>query len=360
MGDLLAIKYVSYEKNVSEILIWNWRLGTLLNRIQCFAASCTFGFLTPDSLMLFHSQNDSTVTLSIYEDIRTPKTIEKDGKSLCSVSDYETMTPRFKLDFPALPPGSSIQLLLRSEPAPTITSSGPSIFVPCTETRIIQLGMTVIQNRGRRGLHHYQIFISKEKLLRHLVPPVPDPDPDREGSPIKIPWESWGEYTTRWFATTSAVSPWICRAYGTRFVRSIPLHSESDESEPLEHISILDFHPPTVRRFSALSRDNNMSMWNCPEERRHVDLHSSPTDKLYTSETLQRAQQNLGPSEDQVFVDTIDEDVPSITPFNEDNLVTRLPYRIVTRVRPVPKHSGWMIDNDNIIGMPVSANAFLN
>ncbi|KAF8603264.1 hypothetical protein BDV93DRAFT_167132 [Ceratobasidium sp. AG-I] len=355
MSDLLAVKYVSYERNVSEILIWNWRLGILLNRIQCFAASCTFGFLTPSSLMLFHSnshQNDSAVTLSIYEDICIPTTVEKDEKPICSVSDYEPMTPRFELGFPFLPPSSSIQLLLRAEPAPTITSSGLSTFVPFVEARIVQLGMTVIQNQGQRGLHYYQIFISKEKLLQHLIPPEPDPDLDHQGSAIKIPWDSWGEYTTRWFATTSAVSPWICRAYGTRFVLSIPLDNEDDESEPLEYISVLDFHTPTVRRFSTLSRDKNLSMWCPPEARRHIDLHSPVIDTMHVSHTLQRAQESLSPLKDRVFVDTISEDIPSITPFNGDTLVTRLPYRVVTRVRPVPKHSGWMIDNDNIIGMP--------
>lgn len=360
MDDLLAIKYVSYEKNAAEILIWNWKLGALLNRIECFGTSCTFGFLTPNSLMLFHSnalRDDSAVRLSIYVDIRTPISPQKDEPPICTTSKHKAMTPRFELDFPTPPSSSTILLLLRAEPAPTVTSSNSATFVPDTSTRIIQLGMTVIQGRRHGRTLYYQIFISKEKLLQHLVLPEAHPDLGQEESPIKIPWESWGEYTTRWFANASAVSPWICRAYGTRFVRSTPIDSDDEEAGPLECISLLDFHPPTVRRFSALSCDQDSSMWDSPEARRHIDLDSSLNDKLRVADALQRAQTAPGPS-DRVFVDTIDEDVPSTTKFNGDTIVTRLPYRMVTRVKPVPTHSGWMIDNDRIIGMPVSTIGF--
>ncbi|KAG8680042.1 hypothetical protein FRC08_016576 [Ceratobasidium sp. 394] len=93
-------------------------------------------------------------------------------------------------------------------------------------------------------------------------------------------------------------------------------------------------------------------MWKSKKARRHLDLHSNDEDLEHVLNTLRSKQADSSKDEDLVFVDTIDEDVPSVTPFGGDVVLSRLPYRIVTRVRPLPKHSGWMMDNNLIIGMP--------
>ncbi|KAG8720056.1 hypothetical protein FRC09_010149 [Ceratobasidium sp. 395] len=93
-------------------------------------------------------------------------------------------------------------------------------------------------------------------------------------------------------------------------------------------------------------------MWNSKEERRHIDLNSTDEDLEHMTNTLLSKIADPARDQNMVCVDTIDEDVPSKTPFNGDILVTRLPYRIVTRVQPLPKHSGWMMDNNSVIGMP--------
>ena len=93
-------------------------------------------------------------------------------------------------------------------------------------------------------------------------------------------------------------------------------------------------------------------MWNSKEARRHIDLNAPGEDLEHAFSALKSKQDVM--EEDAAFVDTIDEDVPSLTPFNGKTLVTRLPYRIVTRIQPVPKRSGWMIDNKHVISMPVS------
>ncbi|QRV95550.1 hypothetical protein RhiJN_23568 [Ceratobasidium sp. AG-Ba] len=352
MDDLLAVKYTSFDKDTTEILIWNWKRGVLLNRIPCTGASCTFGFLTSDSLLLFISENSETagVTLHIYNNIRTPQTPSSDHARYYRVSLYDPLLPYAAFEFPAFPPGSMTYLLLRGEPVPTMTRSGSAPFLPCPDVRVLQLSMTLIQNQGQeRGLRQYQVFISKEKLLKHLSA-LGGRSKESE-SPIKVPWSEWGEYSTRWFASRSAISPWICRAYGTRFIQSNPLRDEGDEFLH-EYISILDFHPPTVRRFSSLESDKRLSIWKSKDDRRHIDMNSRDEDLECVLNALRSAQADLAKDSDRAFVDTIDEDVPSETPFNGEIIRSRLPYRIVRRVRPLPKHSGWMIDNNMIIGMP--------
>ncbi|KAG9090726.1 hypothetical protein FRC07_012028 [Ceratobasidium sp. 392] len=302
--------------------------------------------------MLFQSASidDPAVSLLIFDNVRTPRISSSDHPGYYITSEYEPLIPRVQLEFPSFLPGSMAYLLLRAEPAPTMTSSGSAPFLPHPDARVLQLSMTVIQNQGQeRGLNQHQVFISKEKLLKHIS--TLDDLPEPAEYPIKIPWGDWGEYTTRWFATRSAISPWICRAYGTRFIQSSPLGDDEDEL-PHEYISILDFHTPTVRRFSSQVSGKNLSMWSEKEDRRHIDLNCKDEDMEHVLNTLRKKLAGSGGDQDVVFVDTIDEDVPSMTPFNGDVVVTRLPYRIVTRVKPLPKHSGWMMDNNLIIGMP--------
>ncbi|CAE6501776.1 unnamed protein product [Rhizoctonia solani] len=346
MDELLAIKYVSFEKNLSNILIWNWKAGILLNRIECLGMSCTFGFLAPDSLLLFQSTSDSGVNMLVYTGIRSPSPSPTPQTEFHS-SNYPNLVPGFEFAFPEFPEGASAYLLMRAEPVPTLGSIGPAMFMPMPTSRVIQLSMSIIQSSGpERGMRQYQIFLSKSRLLKCMASHASSPE-----SPVRVAWEEWGEHTTRWFATSIAMSPWICRTYGTRFIQSHPHVGEDDNEHPLEYLSVLDFHEPTIRRMANLGCDRHLSMWSSEGERWHIDWNS-PDEVLEYFMNALRSKKNTPIKEDAVFVDIIDETVPSYTPLNGQAIVTRLPYRIVTRRRPVPKHSGWMMDNDLIIGMP--------
>ncbi|KAJ1303802.1 hypothetical protein OPQ81_008225 [Rhizoctonia solani] len=334
MDELLAVKYVCFEKNLSDILIWNWKAGVLLNRVECLGMSCTFGFLSPDSLILFQSITDSGVNMLVYTDIRSPSSLSHDSGAEFVISDYPIANPCFEFAFPEFPEGASAYLLMRGEPAPTLGSTGPAMFMPMPTSRVIQLSMSIIQRSGpERGLRQYQIFLSKPRLLKCIASHCGLVDSDDE-SPVQIPWEKWGEHTTRWFATSVAMSPWICRT-----------------EQPLEYLSVLEFHEPAIRRMADLGCDKHLSMWSSEGARQHIDWNSPDEVLEYFVNTL-RSKSNTPMEEDAVFVDIIDENVPSYTPFNKQTIITRLPYRIVTRRRPVPKHSGWMMDNNLIIGMP--------
>ncbi|CAE6493386.1 unnamed protein product [Rhizoctonia solani] len=352
MDELLAIKYVSFEKNLSNILIWNWKTSLLLNRIECLGMSCTFGFFSPDSLLLFQSTNDSSVNLLVYTNVRSQSDLAQDSQAEFDASDYPITKPSFEFAFPEFPEGASAYLLMRAEPVPTLRSTGPAMFMPMPISRIIQLSMSVIQSSGpERGLRQYQIFLSKQRLLGSMASYSGLTNFDSK-SPVRVPWEKWGEYTTRWFATSVAMSPWICRTYGTRYIQTHPhVGNDDDSDEPLEYLSILEFHEPTIQRMAKLGRDKHLSMWSSEEGRRHIDWNSPDEVLEYFVNTL-RSKPAASVKDEAVFVDIIDETVPSYTPFNRKTLVTRLPYRIVTRRQPVPKHSGWMMDNNLIVGMP--------
>ncbi|KAF8753029.1 hypothetical protein RHS01_07375 [Rhizoctonia solani] len=346
MDELLAVKYVSIERDVSNILIWNWKSGLLLNRIECLSMSCTFGFLGTDSLLLSQSIKDAGVNVVVYTNVRSASVPSPDSRAVFDISQYPMAKPSFEFGFPEFSQGAHAYLLMRSEPAPTLGSTGPAKFMPRPSSRIVQLSMSVVQSVGpQRGLRQYHIFLSKTQILKCMkmyddAPTAklgPGSEADSE-SPIRIPWERWGEYATRWFGTPAAMSPWICRTHGTRFIQAHPYVGDDDggNEHPLEYLSVLEFHQ---QRFDEWPSSGATSISPC-------GIRSKG------GSTSIGTVQTRCSKDDAVFVDIIDETVPSYTPFNGQILVTRLPYRIVTRRRPVPKHSGWMMDNNLIIGMP--------
>lgn len=372
MDELLAVKYISSEGQLSTVLVWSWKTGQLLNRIDVPCTSCAFGFITADSLILFQSTQRPSVNLLVYNDIRTASHSSCEYQPNCNVSDWPAMTPALEFGFPEFPKMGFAHLFMRSQPVPTVFSSGPATFLPSPEAGVIQLSMAVVEiGEQGMGLHQYQVFLSKERLLKHLNPssdilakpsspqsPTSSsstPSSSPAASTVRIPWGRWGEHTTRWFDEGFTVGSYFSATYGTQSIQTYPSRrNESDlgsnSDRRLEHLAILDFHPPTIRRFSSLGCDKHLSMWPSKETRTHFD--SSCADKMakYVHNRLNNLKDWEGRYE--VFVDTIDEDVPSLTPFNNRIVVTRLPYRVVARRKPVVKHSGWLLDTNLIVGMP--------
>ncbi|KAF8598518.1 hypothetical protein BDV93DRAFT_593985 [Ceratobasidium sp. AG-I] len=354
MDQLLALMYTSTGDTSSEILIWNWKLGTLVHRIQSSASSSTLAFLTPDSLLVScaYSLNAPVVSISIFEVVRVPLNPTLDDRELCVASSYTPLVACVELKFPAFPEGATIQLSMSAEPAPTATSFASSKFVPSPTAGVLQLCLSLFsgEEQGRRQ-SKYHILLGKDCLLKYLT--RSHNTTESANRPMKIPWEEWGERSTRWFsrAATPDSCPW--RVYGTRSIQGMPA-GESPDDRAFEYLSVLDFHPPTVRRFSSLSQDRHLSMWGAENTRRHMDFHSSERDLWYVLNALQSKQ---SPSQENlVFVDTIGEDVPAVTLLNGRRIFSRLPYRVVTRIRPVLRRPGWLIDNDHIVGMPGVSN----
>lgn len=108
-------------------------------------------------------------------------------------------------------------------------------FRPSPSSRLVTLSFDTFRHADNQlTQRHYTVMFHAENIkqiaLDHwkLSPTVP-----------KIPWEEWGEQTTRWF-NQPAAPHWICYSYGNRMVRRKP-HS------PLGHLQVVDFNPSSVR-----------------------------------------------------------------------------------------------------------------
>ncbi|KAF8603935.1 hypothetical protein BDV93DRAFT_115685 [Ceratobasidium sp. AG-I] len=150
--------------------------------------------------------------------------------------------------------------------------------------------------------------------------------------PKRIDWVGWGEGMTRWFHSETLVgfepSCWMME--GTRAVGTNYLEQEHDPYRKFNHLTLLDFHPPTVRRISDSYTNSDLSVLFMILE---DDSHDC-----------------------NVFVDVIDEDTPAFTEgFEGGTIISRLPYRIVTRRMPNDRWSRWAIDGDRIMDVPLDS-----
>lgn len=360
LGDLLAIRFTLPKTSQNQILIWNWKSGALLNRISTEGA-CSFGFLTSDCLSVFNCSDswgiEHSIELSLYNNIQQSLASVATGAPGVYISaNLTALSPNVVLRFPSrmAPLEYLIQHATSSQRAPLVVNS--STFKIKTDPSVLHLTMAFMQDDYYDDEEDvrisipdvYDIFVSMAMLLKYTVAPL---FPTGHFKPI--PWEEWGESSTRWFHSaveqSSDSGRWVVE--GSRAIAANYLPDGGNSA--LGYVTLLDFNPSTVRRFSS-TYDRRLSMWaNGPS--RHVDMDSPRQDLLHVWEA--RASNS---HEGDVFVDIIDERTPALTTgFGESTVISRLPYHMVTRRIPKRTHSRWILDEGRIVEVPVSSGPVL-
>ncbi|KAF8601731.1 hypothetical protein BDV93DRAFT_584780 [Ceratobasidium sp. AG-I] len=351
LDNLLAIGFYAGE-GLNEILIWDWRSGVMLNRIS-IKGTCSFGFLTPDCLSVFNCTNeqgeDHSIGLFVYN-IHEPLTgAPVNPTNTCIASDYTALSPSVELCFPSrrVPLMYITQHFTHSRRNPSTSSS--SIFRISQAASMLHLTLCFRGSNDTRNpppKDVYEIFISKSKLLKYTAALAPSTDHLR-----RIGWVEWMEDCTRWFHSEplidSQASRWMME--GTRAIGTNYLKRENDGRGEYDYMTLLDFHPPTVRRLSN-SRDSHrsMSLWEGVEVR-HVDIDSARMDLDSVFEILEGRDHGSN-----VFVDVVDKDAPTFTlGFEEGTVVSRLPYRMVTRRMTGENWFRWALDENRILEVPL-------
>ncbi|KAF8603932.1 hypothetical protein BDV93DRAFT_544276 [Ceratobasidium sp. AG-I] len=346
-NDLLAVRFSPIDRSLSDILIWNWRSGVLLNRVTIKRAR-DFGFLSSNCLSVLRPtstpERGRSIGLFIFNNIRERSTSAPTSTNgVYFAARYAALPPSVELCFP-----SHMTLLSDITQHPTLSqrkrhSSGSLGFRPNLDPSILHLTMIFRVDGGESWNSPsdaiYDIFISKAKLLKYVVPPA---------SPVghlrRVLWEEWGENTTRWFNSTCFAGAererWMME--GTRAIATI---YPKQANGMFEYVTLLDFHPFTVRRSSNTSNEC-FSMCN-DDTNRHDDLESSTKDLADVLEVL-------GSSENEVFVDVVGEDVPTIMKdFTGGAIVSKLPYRVVARRMQRERWSKWILDEHRIVEVPL-------
>ncbi|KAG9092359.1 hypothetical protein FRC07_011683, partial [Ceratobasidium sp. 392] len=245
-NEFVAVKFSSFSETSYEILIWNWKSGALTNSISRHNSICSFCFLDSNHLVLWSAYGDDggvlgSVELLLYEllNLENPKHEALDGQAL----DHPlpaNLIPVLRFQFPKLQDASEVskQRFLAQSDYGSTTSFATS--TPFAHSSALTLGLTMtiifdLEDSPWADNISYRIFVDIHQLFWHS-------EQAKQRTVSTLAWTEWGENATRWFKADLPDS-WICWIFGSRFITRG------------KHISILDFHTPTVRRYSNRQRD---------------------------------------------------------------------------------------------------------
>lgn len=334
MNDTLALHLMSWGAEVrpndlpAQVLICNWKSGQILNHILTHG-SCAPRFLSPSSLMLLCKIRPSydgvpSIDLVVYENVQEPICDRLPPAGTLIGDSLSPLEPFLIFQFPTL--NSNFAPARDSEPvwaAPGASAphSTRSLFVPDPHCEVLRI---VLFNSTEDGSSStpFQVIISKAILLSHVA----SAKAKSESSTTVLPWEDWGETATRWIEING--SPGKRTVYGTRWVR-LP-------EDGSDYINVIEFHSPTVRRFSSSSTAQRIR-----KPKKGGQLPS-----------LMKTWSGL---EETTRVQTVVKPGILETPIFCYPVVSRLPYRVAILPEPVTlMGQDWKINGQHIVGTPVS------
>ncbi|KAG8713136.1 hypothetical protein FRC08_013654 [Ceratobasidium sp. 394] len=324
-----------------EVLIWDWKKGTLLNRISRNDSICIFALLDSDRLILWSVSADEDDTLNsmsllVYEQISSsrPEIGGANGQRVDTLS-FPSLSPSLTFRFPKLQDSSSIS-------TPRLCSmvsdygSGASLatYIPFATSRALTLGLSMYIHDSESD-NPLRIFVDVDQLLHHL-------DRAKQQAIHTLAWKDWGENATRGFRADTP-NDWIRCVFGSRF-------SMRDA-----HISIIEFHTPTVRRHAHRRRSTYIPLARSPDavQSRESRIFTGVLPNFLSYDGIYMSGEANGTTlrKDDVLVDTVESDQPTYLPYFDEPVVSRLPYRIVTRIGPADRHAGWLISGNHVVGI---------
>ncbi|CAE6476093.1 unnamed protein product [Rhizoctonia solani] len=249
------------DSNISEILVWDWRVGALLARVdsQYSSASCTF--LDKEHLLVYsvlpeNSIQSTRLALFIYRIPKIPQDyIVPPNANFCP-SLYPEHSPTVIFEFPELHPSWTLAghgLIMGWDPLPGDVVYTKSATLLCSHVTALGFDLRICNNprrqpdayRSHKGVYtNFQVFVSTHHLLMHLKCQL-------EGitTPTRtICWSHWGTSATRWFIEDDLMEHFTDRIYGSQYIRTTA--TDSGESQL---VSIVDFNPPMIKRHAYIT-----------------------------------------------------------------------------------------------------------
>lgn len=369
VDSVLVVKFADVFSRVYDILIWDWTSAILLHKIGSRSGICDFSLLSRDYLVLYSAAPYEESEFLVLQQLRLLVYKISSVHSNCNTSpdvhfdvpSFPTLRPTLTLEFPKLRNDTSISeksFLLRSDPVPGRILYTSSAAFACPHALTFGLTLSLFKLPGAVESTILRIFVNATHLFEYL-------QEHEGGETVTVPWDKWGKQSTRWFFEDIEPNFWICWMSGSRYVRAT--HTPDDEWA--QQLSVVDFHTPTVKR--SANRTSNTYLSGI---RNRPSVHPMPVDEkairngrgLITSHAPVRTTNNhpdaVAASDSMVVEETVDSDTPTVIEnLFEEPIESRLPYRIVTKVEPVPIHSGWLIGGNHVIGINVSPfmSAFL-
>ncbi|KAF8748997.1 arabinogalactan [Rhizoctonia solani] len=321
MHNLLAIQIDDDRTPSYELLIFDWKLGTLINRIRpnSGCGMSDFAFLDKDRLVLVsgpvNESTDSHINASSEFTHWAHITTHRCG-SIQPNSNFRISGNRRSLWL-------SNSLQLRAGPVPGYTTYSKSVGFahPHVSTLCLPLILEDLSEDSIEDIT-FKIFVDVERLLRCM-----------ENDSSVIPWSKWGPHTTRWFLDENRVDTWSRFMSGFRYIRL----DTGGFLRPLYDLSVFDFNP-----WNARQRDTDYL--GTAEYRDELKEVVSKGTRLITPIPTD-SQGSRG------LVEIIDSDLPTVISRGfKTPVVSSLPYRVVTKSQ-TSWAEGWTVDGQHIVGI---------
>ncbi|KAF8753019.1 hypothetical protein RHS01_07395 [Rhizoctonia solani] len=294
LGSVLAVRFNSKAKRMYEILTWDWRSGILLHRISCENGTGDAHFINSSHIAVFAATIRPTgsrllrdIALSIY-DIGNPVNHNIEAENHYYVSKYPTLNPSMTFNFPKLRDSHSVFLdRIHGKIRPYSRSCSLHSLCLVFPPQSITLGLV---------LSLFQHPVSQNNL----------------GSIREF----------RGFVSTSLLLDHLAQSRG---------------SHELPKVLSWDQWGEKATRWFPRKGDNiNLLHANGSTTNR-------PTSPSEDAPTL---------SDNAVIIMTLGSDVPGTFEVGfEETIVSRLPCRVIIRVKPEAPHDGWLLDGSRLIGI---------
>ncbi|GAB1522178.1 hypothetical protein RhiTH_005290 [Rhizoctonia solani] len=354
LGSVLAVRFNSKAKRMYEILTWDWRSGILLHRISCENGTGDAHFINSSHIAVFAATIRPTgsrllrdIALSIY-DIGNPVNHNIEAENHYYVSKYPTLNPSMTFNFPKLRDSHSvfsIGFMARSDPIPGRVVY--TRYVSFSHPQSITLGLVLslfqhpVSQNNLGSIREFRGFVSTSLLLDHLA--------QSRGShelPKVLSWDQWGEKATRWFPE-SEVDLSYSQMSGSRYVS---VKHGPGGLRGLHHLVITDFNTPIVQRHQV--SDHLLTPYSYKFERKGDNINLLHANGSTTNRPTSPSEDAPTLSDNAVIIMTLGSDVPGTFEVGfEETIVSRLPCRVIIRVKPEAPHDGWLLDGSRLIGI---------
>lgn len=392
-----------------EMVAWNWKTGNVLGRVNIgrTLARCTMAILTPTTVALampgtttYEARNNENLvpaailghpdrvagrpSIDIYsfaqpEEVKVQQPLARD--------DEDVETPRAclltRLLFPSISGKLVHQLHMRPDPPfpPNQGGLGNKPFGLDPRTGVLVIELQLDEYIPLRRIHlgvpeKYEIFV----LRSTLVDMAEEAEASwlgqlgtREYPPQVLTWEEWGEDKARMMEPTMPLRQWVCSCSGYRYASVERFRNVGGVVQRTE-ITVHDFNPHSITRERAAMRQAREN-----EELDEAELElsrESMTDDLSSeflterfndmSEPIRRKHDEPGvscrtvrepvPPEVESFVGnechielhTGPEFIDPLLSSFDDLVVSRLPYRTVTR-QVLSNPEGVMVEDQRLL-----------
>ncbi|KAG8701405.1 hypothetical protein FRC11_012196 [Ceratobasidium sp. 423] len=365
MENYFAVNMEWHESDcdASEFLLWDWRTGILLTRINAEDSAIKYTFLDKKHLLVYSALPENglqptRLALLAYRipDITPDHKVPPDANFRPSL--YPKPSPNLIFKFPELHPSWALtghHFISGSEPLSGDVVYTKSATFLCSRVTTLGLGFGIWNNpRQQRYVRSckgtpadFHVFVSTYHLLKHLLG---DQSEDRARI---VPWSQWGTPATRWFIAADLIGRSTGEIYGSQYIRSTTIKSSGSQL-----ISIVDFNTPVIKRHAytsvATSRAKRASADKVEKllvlEGRGVTAGRPFQTRISSTKLpIPRVGQALN---QEVFTETIGSDMKTIIRIGfKDPVISCLPYRVVTRVQRMPLHGHWRIHGEYLIGV---------